>query len=107
MQNGAKFPGIIPGGLARAWWAGGGTLSWKKVASYLRHKQNKYINSLFAEGIHLRFQICNVIKIHQDFPKLQSQMYYSLYLWFTMYIWISAEKFYYSLVSPPFSVWIE
>jgi len=36
----------------------------------LRHKYNKRINSLLAEGIHSCFQKCKVIKIHHDFPVL-------------------------------------
>ena len=38
---------------------------------YVRYK----INSLFAEGTHSCFQILKVIKIHQDFSELWSQMY--------------------------------
>jgi len=40
------------------------------VRSYLRHMKNKYVNSLVAEGIHSRFQIVKIIKIHQDFEEL-------------------------------------
>jgi len=41
------------------------------VTSYLRHMENKLVNSLLTEGIHSGFQICKkIIKIHQDFPEL-------------------------------------
>jgi len=40
------------------------------VTSHLQHNENKYVNSLFAEGIHSHFQICKITKIYQDFPQM-------------------------------------
>jgi len=41
---------------------------------------NKISNSLLIQSIDSCFQICKIIKIHQDFPELWSQMYRHLFM---------------------------